>query len=176
MSAIYIALLRGINVGGKNKIPMEGLRGCFAEAGCSDIRTYIQSGNVVFRADDFEAAKATCGQVEAAILELFGCKSPIVLRSEVELRSAAQNNPFLSEHGQNNTDSLHVVFLANEPEPLTAASLDPERSPGDEFRLIGREIYLRLPRGVAETKFLIPYFDSKLKTIGTSATGARSWR
>ncbi len=172
MPETYVALLRGINVGGKNKLPMDGLRACFAETGCSDVRTYIQSGNAIFRAADFEAAKTACRQMEAAILERFGCKSPIVLRSGAELSSAARDNPFLSGSVQSDTDSLHVIFLAHEPEPSQAALLDLLRSPGDEFKLRGREIYLRLPRGVAGTKLLVPYFDSKLATIGTQ----RNWR
>ncbi len=172
MSETYVALLRGINVGGKNKLSMESLRECFADAGCSNIRTYIQSGNVVFHAGDVESAAAACRHVEAAIFERFSCKSPIVLRSGADLVASSRGNPFSAQGGASDTNALHVVFLADEPEPSRAAMLDHQHSPGDEFQRIGREIYLRLPRGVAGTKLLISYFDSKLKTIGTQ----RNWR
>lgn len=158
----YVALLRGINVGGKNKLPMAELARTFTAAGCRDVRTYIQSGNVVFAASPRLAAPKL-----AASLRL---KVPVVMRSSDELREIAARNPFLKQGLD--PESLHVAFLAEVPTRSRVASLDPERSPGDAFVPRGREIYLHLPNGVARTKLTTAWFDSKLATTSTF----RNWR
>ena len=89
----------------------------------------------------------------------------------MELEDAVTSNPFLKA-GAAARSSLHVMFLADVPEPSKVAALDPNRSPGDEYVVRGREIYLRLPNGVADTKLTNAYFDSKL---ARSSTG-RNWR
>src|SRR5438105_5723824 len=91
----HVALLRGINVGGKNKLPMSDLVAMFADAGCADVRSYIQSGNVVFRASAEHAARVPA-LVGAAIAERFGFRVPVVLRTADELREVSAHNPFLA--------------------------------------------------------------------------------
>jgi uncharacterized protein (DUF1697 family) len=162
-----VALLRGINVGGKNILPMKSLAEIFRNAGAEDIKTYIQSGNVLFRAahPDKIAAK-----VSAQILTDFSLKVPVITRSAAEIAAATTANPFL----QSGIDPslLHVVFLAGQPSPEQIAKLDPTRSSPDEFALIGRDLYLHLPNGAALTKLTTTYFDATLKTTGTQ----RNWR
>ncbi len=165
----YVALLRGINVGGKNKLPMKSLAALFAEAGAAEVRTYIQSGNVVFRAPA-AAARRVPGLIEAAILDGFGLRVPVVLRSGAELKKVASANPFLA--GGVEPDRLHVAFLASTPAKKNAAALDPDRSPPDAFVVRGREIYLHLPNGVGKSKLTNAYFDAKLETTST----IRNWR
>lgn len=167
-SNTHIALLRGINVGGKNVLPMKTLTRLFAEAGCSDVRTYIQSGNVAFSASAAVARKAP-KFVEAAIEHEFGFSAPVQTRSAVELAQVVAANPLLDE-----TDPamLAVLFLAEAPTAKQVASLDPERSPGDRFVVRGREVYLACPNGFARTKLTNAWFDSRLGTISTS----RNWR
>ena len=161
----YAALLRGINVGGKNKLPMKELVAVFVEVGCKDVETYIQSGNVVFNAPA-AAAKRVQGAVSEAIQKQFGFQVPLIVRSGADLAKIVAENPFL---GQGATEKeLHVYFLADKP---AAAELDAHRSPPDEFILRGREVYLRLPNGMGRTKLTNAYFDSKLKTVCT----ARNW-
>ena len=166
---MYIALLRGINVGGKNKLPMRDLAEIFSEAACDNARTYIQSGNVVFH-----AAPATAERVSAvvsrALGDRFGIMVPIVLRTAAELAEAAAANPFLKS--VTDTEALHVAFLADRPDRRNVASLDSARSPGDSFVVRGRDIYLHLPNGVARTKLTNAYFDSTLATTST----IRNWR
>jgi uncharacterized protein (DUF1697 family) len=169
MSLTHVALLRGINVGGKHKLPMKDLAALFEAAGCADVRTYIQSGNVLFKASG-ALAKKVPGLVSAGIRERFGFDAPVVLRSGEELRLAATANPFLKEGAEE--VGLHLVFLEHEPSVEQAVSLDPNRSPGDRFVLRGREIYLHLPNGAADTKLTTAWFDSKLKTVSTG----RNWR
>ena len=167
MPAVYVALLRGINVGGKNTLPMKDLAAMFAKAGCTDVKTYIQSGNVIFRADA-DCAKQVPRLVEEQILKRFGFRSPVIVRSADQLDRILAANPFP------NTDSnlLHIMFLADKPQARAVASLDPERSPGDSFRVVGREVYLHLPNGVARTRFTNAWLDSKLATVSTG----RNWQ
>jgi uncharacterized protein (DUF1697 family) len=162
-----VALLRGINVGGKNLLPMKSLAELFRQAGAEDIQTYIQSGNVVFRAAHPDK---TAAQVCSQIAEQFNLKVPVVIRSAKELANTIAANPFL----QKGIDPswLHVLFLADQPSSEQIAKLDPTRSSPDEFALIGRDIYLHLPNGAARTKLTAVYFDATLKTTGTQ----RNWR
>jgi uncharacterized protein (DUF1697 family) len=169
MAETYLALLRGINVGGKNKLPMKDLSALFVAAGCADVRTYIQSGNVIFRAEPGVAARLP-ELIPARIAEAFGFQTPIVLRTADQLRAVASHNPYLEAGAAEET--LHVYFLAELPDPRRVDALDPDRSPPDAFVVRGQEIYLQLPNGMARTKLTNAYFDSKLATTST----ARNWR
>jgi uncharacterized protein (DUF1697 family) len=164
-----VALLRGINVGGKNKLPMRDLAAMFSEAGYTNVRTYIQSGNVVFSATP-AAAKRLPGLIAQRIADGYGYRVPVVLRAANEFHQVAASNPFLRSAADAGT--LHVAFLADLPDQRHIASLDPKRSPGDSFQVRGREIYLHLPNGVAGTKLTNNYFDSTLATTCTM----RNWR
>ena len=162
----HVALLRGINVGGKAKLPMKELAAIFAAVGARDVQTYIQSGNVVFESD---AAEPLVEAVTKQIAAVYGYPGRIVLRSGAELRKAYKVNPF--EKAGAPAETLHVYFLADMPASAAVKLLDPEHSPGDSFAVVGREIYLRMPRGMARTKLTNAYFDAKLKTVST----ARNW-
>lgn len=165
MTDTYIAFLRGINVGGRNKLPMKDLRVLFTDLGCAEVRTYIQSGNVVFAAPPDLAAEIPT-RVSAAIEDRFGLTVPVVTRTAAELRNAAEANPFLAEDVDPKT--LAVVFLADRPAPARVVRLDPDRSPPDRFAVVGREVYLHLPNGVARSKLTNAYLDSTLATISTA--------
>ena len=165
----WAAFLRGINVGGKHKVPMAELRAFFAELGASDVRTYIQSGNVAFRAAEAVAAEIAAGF--AALTEArFGFAVPSAVRSAPELRAVLRANPFLADGADEK--ALHVLFLTGEPDPAAVAALDPQRSAPDAFAVRGREVYLHLPNGVARTRLTNAYFD---RILGTTSTG-RNWR
>jgi uncharacterized protein (DUF1697 family) len=167
--SIYVAFLRGINVGGKNKLSMKDLSAIFSSFGCTSVETYIQSGNVVCKGHPGLASKLPA-RVAGAILERFGYRIPVVMRSAAELRDVARRNPFLAAGVD--PDTLHVAFLADLPKGGSVAALDAERSSPDEFVVLGREIYLRLPHGVARSKLTNAYFDAKLATTST----LRNWR
>ena len=164
----YVALLRGVNVGGKNRISMADLSALFVKAGCADVETYIQSGNVAFRADRALGDGIPLA-IETALLKLKGLHAPVLARQAGELSEIARENPFLKE----GTDprELHVGFLALKPTQAQIALLDPKRSPPDEFRVRGKEIYFRFPKGLARTKLTNQYFDSRLGTVCT----IRNW-
>jgi uncharacterized protein (DUF1697 family) len=165
----HVALLRGINVGGKNMLPMKDLAGIFAEAGCGEVTTYIQSGNVVFTAND-KLVAGLGGVIAGLVQKRFGLKIPVVLRSATEIEAVIRGNPFLQTAANDNL--LHVCFLADRPDAALVAALDPGRSAPDTFAVAGREIYMQLVNGVSGTKLTNAYFDSKLKTVST----IRNWR
>ena len=164
----YVALLRGINVGGKHIVPMKQLVEVFTEAKCGNVRTYIQSGNVVFTAPP-KVAKGLPARLSRKIEERFGFSVPVVLRNRVELAKAASNNPFLKAGLPQ--PALHIYFLADLPAADAVKTLDPQRSAPDAFHVSGREIYLHMPNGMGRTKLTCAYFDSRLSTIAT----ARNW-
>ena len=166
---INIAFLRGINVGGRNRLPMRDLTAMVVDAGCSNVRTYIQSGNVLYQpgtalGDDIPSA------ISSSILSRFGYRIPVIARTAQELREIVRANPFVKSGAD--TDKLHVVFLAELPDGEHVGALDPDRSPPDEFAVRGREIYLHCPNGLARSKLTNSYFDSRLSTISTM----RNWK
>jgi uncharacterized protein (DUF1697 family) len=169
VDGLYVALLRGVNVGGKNKLPMQDLVTMFEGAGCRDVCTYIQSGNVVFRATEARASKVP-SLVARSVADRLGFRAPVVMRTAAELRVVARGNPFLRAGAD--PDFLHVMFLADRPAAAKVAALDSKRSPPDEFEVRGRDIYLRCPNGAARTKLTNGYFDTKLETTSTM----RNWR
>lgn len=165
--ATCVGLLRGVNVGGRNRVPMKELVALVEALGGRRVRTYIQSGNVIFDAPPELRQRAATALAEA-ITERFGVTTPVVLRTAGELADVVGGNPYLAEDADEGT--LHVGFLAEPPRPENVATLDPRRS--DEFTLVGREIYLRCPNGVARSKLTNAYFDSRLGTVSTM----RNWR
>ena len=165
----YLALLRGINVGGKNKLAMTALRDLFVAAGCDEVQTYIQSGNVIFRADPAVVASLPT-DISTRIAAYCGYRVPVVVRTAEQLGDAIGANPFIAAGAAEET--LHVLFLADRPSAHSIAALDPARSAPDAFIVRGQEIYLCLPNGAARTKLTNDYFDSKLATVSTG----RNWR
>ncbi|MCU1277812.1 MAG: hypothetical protein JWM53_1358 [bacterium] len=169
MKQRYVTLLRGINVGGKNMLPMKELAAIFAAAGASDVSTYIQSGNVLFTATAAVASKLAAA-TQKRIAARYGFQVPVVIRSADEIAAVARNNPFLDAGAD--FAILAVMFLADKPSPRAVGALDPQRSPPDELVVRGREIYLRCPNTFAKTKLTNAWLDSKLETTST----ARNWR
>jgi uncharacterized protein (DUF1697 family) len=166
VSATHVALLRGINVGGKNMLPMPALVKLFTAAGCTEVATYIQSGNIVFRATA-AVAKQVPAAIAAAIVKHHALTVPVVLRTADEVAAVLAGNPFKRAPEK----ELHVAFLAAAPAAAAIAALDPARSPGDELRVIGKDIYLRLGNGAGKTKLTNAYLDGKLATTSTM----RNW-
>jgi uncharacterized protein (DUF1697 family) len=162
----YAALLRGINVGGARKVSMSELAEVFASLGHEDVQTYIQSGNVVFSSS--KAERAVAPALEAAIDERFGLGIRVMLRSHDELAAIETVNPFPKGA---DPKLRHIVFLDRAPARAAIGRVDPERSPGDSFALVGRDLYLYLPDGAGRTKLTLGYLEKQLGVVGTQ----RNW-
>ena len=158
MSEPRVALLRGINVGGKHRVPMSDLRALFHALGCARVETLIQSGNVVYVPDGSEGPSS--GEVAAAIEAEFGFPVPVVLRTPSELVAATRAYPY----GGPDVAPRHtgIGFLAEVPAADAVAALDPDRSPGDRFAVIGRDVHMHFPHGSARSKLTVAWFERRL--------------
>ena len=165
----YAAFLRGINVGGKNKIKMETLREVCAALGFENVKTYINSGNIVFetaKADD----KKLADRIEKAIEQEFGLKIKTMARSRAEIEGIVENNPFDGQF--ENDKDLHVFFLDEELAEEKRDLLLSNNSATEMFAVRGREIYCLLRVGVLDSLMGKDYIGKKLKVSAT----ARNWR
>ncbi len=161
MPPLAVALLRAVNVGGRNKVSMAELRALCAELGWRDVSTYIQSGNVVFRADATEPAAT----LRAAIAERFGVQTPVVVRTHDDLRQAAATvPPGLTDDPK----KLHVLFLDGAPDPAVAGALDPDRYAPDRFVVVGDRVYLHFPNGAGQAKLNMKWLERALGVAGTA--------
>jgi uncharacterized protein (DUF1697 family) len=166
---IYIAILRGINVSGKNMIKMPELQNLFESLGFIKVKTYIQSGNVIFEAGAKKPNEIE-KLVEEKISERFGLKVPVLVKAKSEVEEVLQNNPFL----QTDVDvsKLHVTFLSAEPQQLNIDKINKDQYLPDEFVLHHTAIYLYCPNGYGNTKLNNNFFESKLKVMATT----RNWK
>jgi uncharacterized protein (DUF1697 family) len=165
----YVALLRGVNLAATNRIAMNELRAVVEDLGHEDVRTYVQSGNLVFGGPS-SGAKELAAEIEEAISDAFGLRSAVIIRTGPELARVVSGNPF-SGRGPKPT-STHVMFLEDRPSPGAVARLDHERSSPDEFEVEGQEIYLWFPNGSGRSKLTVDYFEKGLQTRAT----ARNWK
>ncbi len=160
-----VALLRGVNVGPTTKVGMAPLREVFARLGFTEVKTYVNSGNVVF-----DGRKASVAKVEAAIAEELGWEVPVVLRTQDELRAVVEANP-LGEVATNAARYL-VLFADGDVDPAKAADLDPEAYAPEAFALADREVHLWLPDGLPKSRLGKVMSE---KRFGVRLTG-RNWR
>ncbi len=145
----WILLLRGINVGGKHQLPMKELRETLVEVGCTDIETYIQSGNVVFTNPMRSETKLT-QSIEDAIERRFQFRPAALLFSPKFLRQAIEENPYLQAESQ--PKAVHFFFLAKAANNPDLASLEAIATATEKFSLIDRVLYLYTPDGLGKSK------------------------
>jgi len=163
----FIALLRGINVGGRT-LKMETLRACLGELGLANVQTYVQSGNAVFSARG--AQRALSGKIEAEIARELGHSVAVILRTSAELGRVIAANPFLRERGMDES-KLHVTFLCEPPAKDALAKLAAIDAGADQWRASDREIYLYCPNGYGRTKLSNNAIERALKATATT----RNW-
>jgi uncharacterized protein (DUF1697 family) len=164
----YVALIRGINVGGKQKLPMADLRASMASLGYTDVATYIQSGNVVFTSpgDDSTAA---AGAIELKIEQDTGLDVSVMVLSRDQLAAIIEQNPFPDSTGR--PTELHVSFLSASPDKQLFNEIDPHQFEPDEYRLGEKVMYLWCPHGVGRSKLAAYPWERRL---GVRAT-LRNW-
>ncbi len=162
----YIAILRGVNVSGHNKLPMKELKEMLEELGYGNIATYIQSGNAVFQYKKTSEDKLAA-QIKEAIKTRFGHDVPVLVRTVDEMQSALKNNPFLMQKDID-TERLHITFLAHEPEKENITKANTYNYEPDRFIISGREVYVYCPNGYGNTKINNTFFENKLKVQATT--------
>ncbi|MEO1062257.1 MAG: DUF1697 domain-containing protein [Actinomycetota bacterium] len=159
----HVALLRGINVGGRRRVPMAELREVAEGLGLDAVRTHLQSGNLLF-APDGRPPELVAGVLAEAIADQFGFEVPVVVATAEDLR-------ITSEHPFDDRDvdeaMLHVLFLDRRPDAAAVLALDPDRSPGDRYAVEGRFAYLRFGEGSARSKLTVDWFERSLDVVAT---------
>jgi len=165
----FIALLRGINVSGKNLIKMNQLTQALAEAGLINVRTYIQSGNVVYEsATDQPVIDEKV--ISDIIRDRFGFDVPVQLIRRNELIQIHDQNPFINDRGLP-VDKLHLTVLNSTPDFALLSKIGADSFLPDEFFVSGRAVYLYCPEGYGRTKLTNTFFEKKLKVSATT----RNW-
>lgn len=167
MTVKHVSLLRGINVGGKNRLKMDALKQAFADAGAATVTTYIQSGNVVFTAKEDGDALALAYAVEAALKRDHNLDVPLVTLTKPEFEAVVAANPF-EEEALSDPKNVHVFFLKRTPSASARQAVDLDRSPGDTLVVGTAALYLHTPNGIARTKFTSAYLDKTLETVATA--------
>lgn len=167
---IYISILRGINVSGHKMIKMEELTSLFKSLDFKNVKTYIQSGNVVFQAIETDVHKLA-KRIEEKISERFGFEVPVLVKGKKELEAVLQNNPFAKSKDKD-VLKLHVTFLSHEPDKSYIDKINQLQYLPDEFVIEGSVIYLYCPNGYGNTKLNNNFFESKLKVTATT----RNWK
>ncbi|HVF14993.1 MAG TPA: DUF1697 domain-containing protein [Acidimicrobiales bacterium] len=165
---VYAALLRAINLGSRNKISMPDLRELFEAVGADEVRTHVQSGNVVFRSTERSPAKLVTA-VEKRISADLGLDIRVLLRTKAEMAKIVAGSPFA---GDADHATLHVTFLVDKPDPDRAAKIDPSKYEPDRYEVIGRDVHLHCPNGYGRSKLSNAFFEKKLDQVGTT----RNWK
>ncbi len=164
----YIALFRGINVGGKNSLPMKELVAILEELQCQNIKTYIQSGNAVFASRENDASQLS-NKISLEIKQRRGFEPYVLLLKLEELEKVITNNPF--PEAESDQKTLHIGFLASAPKNPNLKTLESLKSDSERFRLIGNAFYLHAPEGIGRSKLAA----NTERLLGVAMTD-RNWR
>ena len=168
--AVYIALLRGINVSGHKIIKMESLRASLTALGLAEVRTYVQSGNVIFNAPD-QGLEGLARKLEQNIRETFGFDVPVFLITAKRLEEVIRQNPLARMPGID-PSKLHVTFLSGNPPKAAGELLGPLAVGAERLEVVGREVYLYCPNGYGDTKLSNTAIEKKLSVGATT----RNWK
>jgi uncharacterized protein (DUF1697 family) len=164
----YIALFRGINVGGNNILPMKELITLLENLGAEKVATYIQSGNVVLTHKE-NNLKILSEKITAAIKKNFGFETKVLLLKQKEIEHAISSNPF--PEGEKEPKTLHAFFLTTTPKEPDLNKMDEIKTKSEQYRLIGNIYYLHAPEGIGRSKLV----SQVEKLLGVPVTG-RNWR
>lgn len=166
---VLIAMLRGVNLGGHNKIKMDDLRALCESLKFEDPRTYVQSGNIIFRTKE-KNSPALVTKIQNAIERKFGFRPAVILRTTDELRSAIAATPFTASR-ELEPSKILVTFLSDAPGSDATATLVGLKDYPEEIHLKGRELHIYFPNGAGKSKLPWSQVERLLKTTGT----ARNW-
>lgn len=165
----YISILRGVNVGPSKRIKMDELKKSISRLNLESVKTYIQSGNVVFNSDNSDSSFLK-EKIEDEIRSSFGFDVTVIIRTKEQLETLIKNSPFKDE----DTNHVYITFLSELPNEnlIEDLKIDDIKNKSDKIFFSPKEIYLFLPGGYGRTKLNNNYFEKKL---GTSAT-TRNWK
>lgn len=165
----WAALLRGVNVGGGAKVPMAQLRALVDALGYVDVCSHLNSGNVVFGADHATSETDIAASIRAAIVREIGRDTPVIVRSAAAMSAVVSANPFPDV---SDPKALHVAFCETVPAPDRIAALADAPRGDDDYRVIGREVFLHYPNLLSGAVFMPKGLD---RPLGTAVT-MRNWR
>lgn len=166
-----IAILRGINVGGKRKILMQDLKMLFNDLGFKNIETYIQSGNVFFDLDENQSDLEISKKIEQAIFRKYKFEVPVIVRSTKDLEMVVKNNPFYQEN-ETDINQLHLTFLKESPVRENSKKAESHNYDPDRFVVQGKHVFVYCEGKYHQTKINNIFFENKLKTTATT----RNWK
>ena len=159
-----VSMLRAVNVAGQNMVKMSELAELYESLGFNDVRTYLQSGNVVFSHDSEDTAKVGT-KIEKALERRLGLDVTVFLRTSEEMERVVEKKPLKQEK------MIYITFLKTKPDSVPIERLNAVKGPGEEFRIIDREVFLYLPNGSGRTKLSNSYLE---RMLGLPAT-TRNW-
>lgn len=166
-----IAILRGINVGGKRKILMKDLKELFQAFGYDKVQTFIQSGNVIFKTANTKTNLEMAKEIEIAILQNFGFEVPVIVLSANELKIALSENPFLADKNKT-IESLHLTFLKELPPSLKVKEIEQFACSPDQFKISNKTVFIYCAGKYHKSKLTNNFFENKLKVQATT----RNWK
>ncbi|MDP4278021.1 MAG: DUF1697 domain-containing protein [Bacteroidota bacterium] len=166
----YISILRGINVSGQNLIKMDALQKLYENLGFHNVTTYVQSGNVVFKGDDFELNSLE-QRISRQIEKDFGFDVPVIVLTVDKLKQIIDNNPFQNDLKKEHS-YLHVTFLSSNPDHYAKKTIESKKQDEEEISFSENAIYLYCPRGYGKTKLTNNFLEAKLKVVATT----RNWK
>ncbi len=167
--SIYLSLLRAINVGGNNQVKMAALKELHEATGFRSVRTYLQTGNVIFEGDEQDPTALTA-DLKTAFQAKLGFPVEIVVRSGAELADLVKRNPFLNQP-ERESKWILVMFLSEAPSEEAKFGLLTTYAGPEEIVFSGKEVFIYYPEGVGTSRLSNAFIEKKLKTTGTS----RNW-
>lgn len=165
----YIAILRGINVSGQKLIKMDTLRKMFEDMGFGNVVTYVQSGNIIFSANE-EEPKIVAGKISGQINNTFGFDVPVIVLTINQLEEVINSNPFAEDSGKP-LSYLYVTFLSSAPDYSVKSIIENKKQSDEEIHFSDHAIYLYCPTGYGKTKLTNNFLENKLKVVATT----RNW-
>ena|ERR1022692_1828523 len=163
---VYVSMVRGINVSGQKKVRMEELKQRYESLGFGNVRTYIQSGSVVFESSSTDVSSLV-SKIEKEVKDHFGFRVAVIIRTKDELRRLVEGVPF-----KGRDDKFHVTFLSATPDRFQVEEIQAVKDKAEEFSISGKDIYLFCPNGYGRTRLSNAFFERKLKVSATT----RNWR
>lgn len=163
---VFIALLRGINVSGHKPVPMAELQKVFAALGFPGAKTYIQSGNVVFKSAEKDG-KRVAAALEAGILKKFGFEVPVIVRTPEQLSAALSGNPYAKAKASEN-ERVYITYLEHPPAKEAVKALHAFSDPVDELKVVKTEVYILARNGYGKSKLSNTFVEKKLGVRATT--------